>query len=301
MQAKPNSAKRIVAFGGVWFFLLEVIVLELLRSINNNIVSAMDEQGREVVVVGKGIGYKATEGSTIAPEKIDKIYVMSNPNNTERLKELFACLPQEYIEVTDEIMTHAKKKLNKRLNEGAYFTLADHLNFAVLRMRQGMDFQNVLLAEVRRFYPAEFEIGIYALDLIKRRLGITMPVDEAASIALHIFNAEYDISVSDAFHSTLLLEEILAIVNRETGVNLDTQDYYCERFVTHLKYLTQRVMKKEHLSPKEDGLYTLLVENYPEEIRCAKVIAAYIKEKQQYVLSPGEVGSLAIHIRRIQA
>lgn len=274
--------------------------MELLRSINYNIVSAIDEQGREVVVVGKGIGYKAVEGSFIAAEKIDKVYVMSNPNNTERLKELFALLPQEYIEITDEILTYAKNRLKKRLNESAYFTLADHINFAVLRMKQGMGFQNVLLAEVRRFYSDEYQIGLYALELINRRLGITMPEDEAASIALHIFNAEYDISVSDAFHSTKLLDEIIEIVVQETGAVINPQNYYCERFITHLKYLTQCIIKKEQLEGWDDGLYEILNTKYPEEIRCGEKISEYILENQQYTLSPEEICSLCLHIKRIR-
>ena len=55
-----------------------------------------------------------------------------------------------------------------------------------------MLFGNPLLREVRAFYKEEYMIGTFALDLIERRLGIAFPVDEAASIALHIVNAEYN-------------------------------------------------------------------------------------------------------------
>lgn len=55
-----------------------------------------------------------------------------------------------------------------------------------------MLFGNPLLREVRTFYREEYLIGTFALDLIERRLGIAFPADEAASIALHIVNAEYN-------------------------------------------------------------------------------------------------------------
>ena len=108
--------------------------MNVFRPINNNIVSAFDEKEREVVVIGKGIGYKARKGDLIPANKIDKIFVMSSQDNMERLKELFASLPAKYIEITDEIFTYAKMHLGKRLNEAAYFTLADHIGFAIVRL-----------------------------------------------------------------------------------------------------------------------------------------------------------------------
>lgn len=273
--------------------------MKVYRPINNNIVSAFDEEGREVVIIGKGIGYKAREGTLIPQEKISKIFVMSSQDNINRLKTLFETLPVVYIELTDEILTYAKKHLQRRLNESAYFTLADHISFAVMRLKQGMNFQNVLLSEVRRFYTREFEIGQYALSLMEQRLGIVMPEDEAASIGLHILNAEYDISVSDAFHATQLLERILNIVARETGFAIDENDFYSERFITHLKFLAQRVVKNDILPKGDDEFYEFVRLHYPGELKHGELIASYILENYGYDISREETANLAIHIKRI--
>lgn len=274
--------------------------MKIFKSINNNIVSAFDNEGREVVVIGKGIGYKACEGAAIPQEKITKIFVMSSQDNTNRLKELFESLPIAYIELTDEILTYANEHLQRRLNESAYFTLADHINFAVTRLKQGMDFQNVLLPEIRRFYSREFEVGQYALTLIEQRLGIVMPEDEAASIALHLFNAEYDISVSDAFHATQLLDRILDIVTKETGLVIDEKDYYCERFITHLKYLTQRIVKNEILPDGDNELFEFIRQRYPDDLKCGEHISGHIHESYGYTIPREHMASLAIHIKRIR-
>lgn len=273
--------------------------MKIFRSINNNIVSAFDDEGKEVVVIGKGIGFKAKEGDPIPSDKIEKIFLMRSQNETERLKELFAALPVEYINLTDEILTYAKETLKKRLHEGAYITLADHISFAVIRMQQGMNFQNVLLPEIRRFYPQEYKIGVYALKLIKNRLKVSMPEDEAASIALHIFNAEYDISVSDAFHSTRLLDQILDIIVQETGYELDETNYYCERFINHLKFLTQRIVRKEYLPSGDDAFYKIISLNYKAETRCSEKVAAFISKEEGYEMSLEEISSMTIHIKRI--
>ncbi len=273
--------------------------MKIHKPINNNIVSAIDDTGREVVVIGKGLGYKAREGAEIPSERIDKLFFMSSPNNMDRLKDLFASLPAEYIELTDEIISFAKKRLKKKLNESAYFTLADHINFAIMRMKQGMDFQNILLTEVRRFYADEFEIGLHAVSLIREKLGVAMPEDEAASIAMHILNAEYDISISDTFHATKLMDRIVDIVAAETGRSIDARNYYCELFINHLKFLSQRIVRNEPLPVMDDGLYELLAAKYPNETRCVETVAAEIFDKHQYILPKEEISSLIIYIKRI--
>jgi beta-glucoside operon transcriptional antiterminator len=274
--------------------------MKAYKSINNNIVSAFDDNGREVVIIGKGVGYKAKECDEISEDKIDKIFVMSSQNNIERLKGLFASIPLEYIKLTDEIITYAKKRLNKRLNESSYFTLADHINFSITRMEQGIEFQSVILSEIRHFYPVEFEIGLHSLKLIKETFGVNMPIDEAAAIALHILNAEYDISVSDAFQATKILDRIVDIVTEKIGFAIDPADYYCERFINHLKFLAQRVARAEPLPDVSDYEFIeQIAARYPAEMHCGETVAAYILEKHKYYLSQEEITSIALHLKRI--
>ena len=273
--------------------------MKIFKSINNNIVSAFDDSGKEVVVIGRGIGFKAKEGDLIQDDKIDKVFLMRSQNETERLKELFASLPEEYIALTDEILTYAKDTLKRRLHEGAYITLADHINFSIKRFKEGLEFNNVLLSEIRRFYPTEYAIGRYALELIKKRLDVEMPEDEAASIALHIFNAEYDISVSDVFHATRLLDEILDLIKGEIDLVLDDSDYYCERFLSHLKFLTQRIVRKEYLPKTDDDFYQLISSKYQEEAGCSRKIADMVLAGTGYQMSLEEISSLTIHLKRI--
>jgi beta-glucoside operon transcriptional antiterminator len=219
--------------------------MKIYKSINNNIVTALDSDGMEVIVVGKGIGYHAKEGTELNPASIQKVYRMENQKDTDRLKALFSSLPPVYIEVTDEIFCYAKRVLNKRLNERAYISLADHIHFAAQRHRDGLDFSNPLLNEIRRFYSVEYQIGLYALEIIRKRLNITFPCDEAASIAIHILDAEYDISVKGTFDAAKLMNGILDIVENKEHFKIHDGDYYHERFLTHLKFLTLRIVKNQ--------------------------------------------------------
>lgn len=274
--------------------------MKIFKPINNNIVTALDNDGFEVIVVGKGIGFHAREGTELDPSSIQKIYRMENQKDTDRLKNLFSSLPPQYIELTDEIFGYAKRVLNKRLNERAYITLADHIHFAAERHEDGLDFSNALLSEIRRFYSTEYQIGLYALEIIKKRLGITFPCDEAASIAIHILDAEYDISVKGTFDAAKLMNGILDTVEKHEHYEIHDGDYYHERFLTHLKFLTQRIVKNEQIPDADDGLYELLSEKFKKEIHCGKAIAEYVRSTCGIEIPKQEIACIAIHLCRMR-
>ncbi|MDL2324157.1 PRD domain-containing protein [Ruminococcaceae bacterium OttesenSCG-928-A16] len=278
----------------------EVFAVRVAKPINNNIVSVHDENGQEIVVMGRGIGYKAKSGDDIPGHLVEKIFRMSSQNEIERLKELLSSVPQAHIDVTAEIIAYAAQHLEKRLNESIYLTLTDHISFSINRLQQGMHFHSTLLSEIRQFYPEEYAIGKYGLQLIEQQTGLILPKEEAASIALHIINAEYDTTVSDSYYITRLVDSIASLLKEEAGIALEEQAFFTERFLTHLKYLTRRVIKKEPLPPPQDAtLYTLMKGAYPVAVAQAERIAGYIEESQQYTLSTDEISSLAIHIKKI--
>ena len=79
--------------------------------INNNVISAMDEYGSEIVVMGKGIGFQKRPGQEISETGTEKIFRLESPDILERFKELLANMPMVCIQVSDEIISHARKVL----------------------------------------------------------------------------------------------------------------------------------------------------------------------------------------------
>lgn len=45
------------------------------KVLNNSLVLSTDDDNREVIVMGKGIGFNSRPGEEIAPEKIEKLFV----------------------------------------------------------------------------------------------------------------------------------------------------------------------------------------------------------------------------------
>lgn len=274
--------------------------MRILKPINNNVVSAMDDDGREVIVTGRGIGFRAIVGDFIPKNDVEKVFRMDSQNQTERLKDLFANLPMQHMRVSDRIISYAKDKLGMHLNQSIYITLTDHINFAVRRLKQGIPFSNPLLMEVRRFYPQEFIIGQYALEEIERELGLAMAVDEAASIALHMVNAEYDSpTMNETLNMTRLIQSIIELVRGFPDFCFDDDSMDYERFVTHLKYLVQRVYRPEQ-NPRVDTAFVEAIgEIYPTECDYSVRVAEFVEQKTGHCCSQEEKAYLAVHLHRI--
>ncbi|QYK67524.1 PRD domain-containing protein [Paenibacillus sp. S02] len=181
------------------------------RVINNNVITAMNEDNKELVIMGLGIAFQKKKGDTVDKSKIEKVFSLENKELTDRLKTLLNKISLEIMSLTEDIINYAMQKTNRKLNESIYISLPDHINFTIERHQQGIDIHNALLWEIKRFYRLEFGIGMEALSIIKERLGVELPEDEAGFIALHIVNAQMNENVPEAANITRLIKEILNI------------------------------------------------------------------------------------------
>ena len=276
---------------------MDHIIIE--KVINNNIISAYEKSGAEVIVMGRGIGFKKKQGEVVPADQISKIFRIKSRTLAEQFKELLANMPLERVRISDEIISHAKDHLKLKLNQSIYVTLTDHINFAIERVSQGIEPQNALLWEIKRFYPQEFQLGIYALELIQDRLDILLPEDEAGFIALHFVNAEYGTDIRDAVKFPDQMQAIVDIVERDLGILLDESSLHYERFVTHIKFLIQRIYRKELLSSEDRELSLMMQRKYPREYECSVKVAEYIMQATGSRLSEEEIMYLSVHIRRV--
>lgn len=274
--------------------------MKIDKIINNNIVSAIEADGKEIVVMGRGIGFGMKPGREIPENKIEKIFRLDSQNSVDKFKELLANLPLEHIQASTEIINYAKSVLNRKLNPNIYITLTDHINFAIDRFKQKMIFTNPLLNEVKTFYKEEYLIGEYAIALIDRRIGVKLPVDEAGFIALHIVNAEYNTAMRDTIDITNLIQNVVKIVKEYFRMEPDETSLNYQRFVTHLRFLAQRIVAGELLNSETGEFNALISQMYPEEYACSLKIKDYIQETYHHDVTEEETAYLSVHIKRMR-
>ncbi len=273
----------------------------IMRILNNNAVITLDEQGQEKIVCGKGIAYKKKIGDTVPEQAVNKVFLAPDRAERQKLVTLLAEIPLEHIQVADDIVEMAKGRLGKNLSDSLYINLSDHIHTAVDRFLGGVTVSNRLLWDIRRYYNAEYQLGLKALDIIERELKVRLPDDEAGFIALHIVNAEMDeANLAQVYQITQVIQELCNLVRYHFTIefNEESTDYY--RFVTHLKFLARRLIEaKQYEDHVSDGLFPILIQKYPETYRCVQRISSFVAKKYGYDLSEDEQIYLMIHIERV--
>lgn len=273
--------------------------MNIQKIINNNVISAVDEKNEEVVVMGRGIGFKAHVGDEIDEARIEKIFRIENKTISRQFQEILENIPLEHMQLTVEIISKAKEVLSVKLNQSIYVTLTDHINFAIQRQKEGIRLKNALLWEIREFYRAEYQIGQYAIKLLNEKLQIDFTDDEAGFIALHIVNAEYNTSINQTFTMTNMIQDLLRFIQTEMGREYNESSIHYERYLTHLKFLARRVCDHE-LLPDDDMEFAASIEQkYPDAYECSRKAADYIGQNYKEKISEEEIMYLAIHIKRV--
>lgn len=269
------------------------------KILNNNVIITTDENNKEIVVMGRGLAYKKRTGDYIPKDKVDKVFKLSDPNMSDKFKELIADIPIKYMELSDEIILQAREKLGKRLNDSIYISLTDHMHTAIERAREGVNVKNALLWDIKRFYKNEFKIGLQALDYIEEKFEIRLPDDEAGFIAIHIVNAQMDQNIKIIYEITQIIQEITNVVKYYYGISFDEDSVYYYRFITHLKYFAERLVSNKSHEDNEDDLLDVIKVKYKNAYNCIEKISEFINKKYNYDLTDEEKLYLTIHAERV--
>lgn len=271
----------------------------ITRVIGSNFACSVDENGQEIILRGLGIGFKKTKGDLIPAARVEKVYVLRDPGESDRLMQLMYELPSEYLDISTHLIETAERTLGRRLSENIYITLTDHISFAIERQKKGIAYPNQLLWETRAFYPQEYTLGQQALDVVESVLGVRLPEDEAGFIALHFVNAELDGRMSDMVQITELIREVIAQSQAYYGVQFDDQSVDYERFLLHLKFLSQRLLQRRYATEGDTGFYNMIATHYADDFRCAQQIAAHIMTQFGLKIPTSEQIFLTVHLHRL--
>ena len=269
------------------------------KVINNNVVCSIEKDGTEVIVRGLGVGFQKKTGDLIQKEKVEKIYRIANEKTSNSLQQLLEDIPLEHVQMGTEIIDYVREKLNRRLNDNIFITLIDHINFAIERKENHLEYKNALLWEIKKFYPSEYQMGLKAIDMIEERLQVRLSEDEAGFIALHFVNAELDTDMSSTYQITELIHDVLEIVKNYYETTFDEESIHYERFITHLKFFGQRLFTNRVTQDNDAGFYQMIKNRYQKDYACAMLIENYVEERYKQKITEEEKTFLTVHLRRI--
>lgn len=275
--------------------------MRVIKVLNNSLVLAIDDSGHEIILMGKGIGFNKAIGYQFRKEEIEKVFVMKDKDISKNIIRLASEIDSTFFELAKTIIDYGVENYQMELMEHIYLSLTDHLAFVVKRVKKGIIIENFYISEMKKFSPNEYQVGKFALQLIKEKLNLELPVDEAGNIAFHFINAQHNNPYNANNRIiTEAVKDILDIVKYNFILTYNEDGISYSRFTTHLRLFVQRLLTNCQL-PEEhnDFLYEQIVPNCQKEYTCVKKIGIYISEKFKTVLTASEELYLMIHIHRV--
>ena len=273
--------------------------MQIVKKINNNVALARDGRGNELVVFGKGVGFPAMPYELDDLDRIQRTFY----NVSKRYIDLLPDLPEALMLAADDIAEEARDELDCELNPNLPFILADHLNFAIQRTRQGVALQNPLSYDVKHLYPKEYQIAARGMRELCSKMGVQLPESETVSVALHLINAEGKAGdMHDTLANVQLIAQLSEMVEDYFHIQIDRDSFNYSRLAMHMRYLVQRMSEGSPMpeDPATRELFRSVKMEYPEDYDCTRRIADWLAANRGWHCNSEEQLYLVMHIHRVR-
>lgn len=270
--------------------------MEVIKKLGNNAAICKDHSGRELIAIGLGIGFPKCPYVLDDLSKIDRTFY----NVDSEYISLFEDIDSGIFKISADVIDLAITMLSVPLKQNAVFTLADHLNFALVRLKKGMIFATPIANELRDLYPVEVKIARYTLNLLQKNLKAALPESEIYAIAMNIINSEETYSSNNQITlKSEFIQEIVRIIEAQMKVSIDTNSFNYSRFASHMQYLFRRKSQYSEISSTNRKLFEVLKKEYPETFTCVLLIKASIFHKFSWSIEDEELLYLILHVNRL--
>lgn len=270
---------------------------KVLKVFNNNVL-LVDEQGKEKILFGKGIGFGKHIGDIINKNiEVEKVFSIEDKDNSNNFNELISYADNNVIGLCEEIICMISDELGEELNEKIHISLTDHINFALKRLKENEEIQNPFLVETETLYRREFDIAAKAARTLEKAAGVNVPEGEIGFIALHIHSARNDGKLSNTLKYNFLSNSIVEFIEDELNMEIDRQSLDYARFITHIRFAIERILTD---NPIKNDLITEIKNKYKGSYELAQKVAKLIEEQLDIKVVEDEIAYMAIHIERFK-
>lgn len=269
--------------------------MKAIKKINNNVAICTDNNNKELIAFGKGIGFPAMPYDIFDLSLISMTFYRID----NKFYNLIEGIPENVFEVSALTVNEAKKTLKCNLNPNLVVGLADHINFSIIRMKKYKKMKMIFSYDVEQLYPKETEIGRYAVKLIKEKLYVTLPNSEITNIAMHFVNAEEEKELEEGTDTEALILVIADKIEQDFSLTIDRDDFNYNRFAMHLRYYLKRIKEKSQFMDDNVLILQAMKEKHPQVYECAYMIGNFIDEKLESKSTEDEILYLMMHIYRI--
>ena len=209
------------------------------KVLNNNGVIAIDmDENKEYVILGKGVGFGKKVSQRFDKPEGCTTYRLEQETERGSAKELVKGIEPEYLEIADAILTESQKVFGDSIDRGILFPLADHISFAVARIRRNEQISNPLTEDIKVLFYSEFKVAETLKTILRERLQIEIDDHEVGYVALHIHSAVVRRYLLP--YRLRAVRECIDMIEKATGKSIDVLSLSYNRLMNHMKYMVAR-------------------------------------------------------------
>lgn len=273
--------------------------MRLRKALNNNVALVLDDQGREAVVMGRGVAFDLKTGMTVDPGRVEKRFVLDERTGRADFDSLLRRITVDDVELASDMIRKGERLLDYPCADSILLTLSDHLGMMLERAKTGLFFGTPLEWDIRLIYPKEYQASLEIVKELRARTGYDIPEQEAAFITLHFINASFSQNgMQETMLCTRIIQNILTICQRYYGREFKEDSFDVSRFVTHVRWFVRRQMAGEKLNADLD-IARIVAEKCPRDYKCAVRIGQFLNKTYGWEVSEGELLYLTLHLNRI--
>jgi beta-glucoside operon transcriptional antiterminator len=274
--------------------------VHVLRRINNNVVLA-EENGKKIIVMGNGVGFKVYPNESIDEKKIEQTFVPQMESEVSYWEDILKEIPLDVLTTAQKVLELAKNQLDKELSQNLMVTLSDHIVFSIKRLEEGILLSHPLSWEIKQYYPKELEVAKETLRLINQELSIQLTEEEVPFLAMHFVNAQMNYTGGVGSEDVIeVIQQSVNIIKYHFQIEINQNTTSFARFVSHLRYYIIRQLKKEQsVNSLDNELIQVVQTKYAKEYNCAIKIANYLEKNYHTQTNENELVYLSLHINRL--
>lgn len=245
--------------------------------------------------MGKGVGFGKKISERIEVREEDTVYFLKEPTERGNARDIIKSVSPDCLEIANEVLNEAEKIFGK-IDRSILFPMADHIAYAVKRIRSHEQISNPLTEDIRALFHMEYKAAQCVAPILKKQFQVEVDEDEIGYIALHVHSAIEDEKVSQAMQIALVVRECVSLVEEEMGRKINVMSLSYNRLMNHVRYMAARVLKKESLKLSMNDYMKV---KFPESYKIAEKVCEQTGNRLKCTLEEAEIGYLAMHIERV--
>lgn len=268
---------------------------EIVKVLNNNTL-LVEKEDDELIVMAKGIGFGKKSGQCVEIPRNAKQYKMQKSYQSKQgSNNIIDYIDPMYIEIASEIISLTKEKFGK-VEHDILLPLADHLYFAIKRIKENNMPSNPFYMDIQLVFPDEYDVALKSRDVIKKYTGENINADEVGFITLHIHSAVSVNKVGQSMEVMRVMRDFFTKLQKELNIRIDSNSLSYIRLMNHIKFLLLRLNNDEEL---QMDITNFTKEKFPFAYEQSKLLCEELSKVLKKALPDSELGYLALHLERI--